>query len=69
MAYGERGLKGSMKAADRSGAPLVVIIGEDEEAAGTVQLKDMATGAQEALRLDDAMARLRTLRPAQEGSK
>jgi len=69
MAYGERGLKGSMKAADRSGAPLVAIIGEDEVAAGTVQVKDMATGSQEALSLEVALIRLRGARPAQEGSK
>lgn len=61
MAYGERGLKGSMKAADRSGAPWVAIIGEDEVAAGTVQLKDMASGAQEALALDEALTRLRAI--------
>lgn len=46
MAYGSRGLKGAMKAADRSGAPFVLIIGDDEVAASSVQVKDMATGDQ-----------------------
>lgn len=49
MAYGSRGLKGSMKAADRSGAPWVVIIGEDEVTTDTAQVKDMAAGTQVSL--------------------
>jgi histidyl-tRNA synthetase len=49
MAYGERGLKGSMKAADKSGAPLVVIIGDDEVAAQVVQVKDMQQGTQQSI--------------------
>ncbi|MFM8515534.1 MAG: histidine--tRNA ligase [Actinomycetota bacterium] len=46
MAFGSRGLKGAMKAADRSGAPIVLVIGDAEVAASTVQVKDMATGEQ-----------------------
>ena len=46
MAYGSRGLKGSMKAADKSGAPHVVIVGEDEVAGQNVQVKDMRHGTQ-----------------------
>lgn len=49
MAYGGRGLKGAMKAADKSGAPRVVIIGEDEVAADSVQVKDMERGTQESV--------------------
>jgi len=55
VAYGERGLKGSMKAADRSQAPLVVIIGDDEVAAGTVTLKDMSAGSQQTFASKDAI--------------
>jgi histidyl-tRNA synthetase len=44
--YGARGLKGAMKAADRSGASHVVVIGERDLAEGVGQLKDMATGEQ-----------------------
>lgn len=55
MAFGDRGLKGAMKAADRSGAPLVVIIGDDEVAANTVQLKDMSDGAQRAVNVDSLL--------------
>jgi histidyl-tRNA synthetase len=48
-AYGDRGVKASMKAADRSGAPIVVILGDNDRDAGVAQVKDMATGAQEPL--------------------
>ncbi|MDD2858184.1 MAG: histidine--tRNA ligase [Candidatus Nanopelagicales bacterium] len=47
LAFGERGLKSAMKAADRSGAPLTLIVGDQEIAAGTAVLRDMASGAQE----------------------
>ena len=53
LAYGERGLKGAMKAADRSGAPLVVVMGDDEVTAGTVVLKDMAAREQHTVAWDD----------------
>ncbi len=49
MEYGERGLKAQMKRADRLGAPRVLIVGENELAAGEVILRDMATRDQEAL--------------------
>ena len=44
--FGERGLKGAMKAADRSGAPLVVVVGDRDLAAGVAQVKSMDTGHQ-----------------------
>jgi histidyl-tRNA synthetase len=40
-AYDNRSMKAQMKAADRSGAMLVLIIGEDELAAGTVTVRDL----------------------------
>jgi histidyl-tRNA synthetase len=46
LAYGDRGLKGAMKAADRSGAPLVIVVGDAEVEAGVAQVKTMASGAQ-----------------------
>jgi len=60
VAYGERGLKGSMKAADRSQAPLVVIIGDDEVASNTAAVKEMASGVQEAVSLSDVVADIGT---------
>jgi len=44
IAFGDRALKGAMKAADKSGSRYVVIIGDDEVASGTVELKRMNDG-------------------------
>ncbi len=46
MAFGTRGLKGAMKAADRSGARYAVVLGERDLADGSVQLKDLTSGEQ-----------------------
>jgi histidyl-tRNA synthetase len=53
LAYGTRGLKGAMRAADRSGAAYAVVVGERDLAAGVVQLKDLAAGDQHAVSIDD----------------
>ena len=47
MAYGDRGLKGAMKGADRAGARLALVLGENELAAGTVAVKDLASHDQQ----------------------
>jgi histidyl-tRNA synthetase len=47
MAFGARGLKGAMKAADRSGARYAALIGTEEKNAATVALKDLKTGDQQ----------------------
>jgi histidyl-tRNA synthetase len=44
QSFGDRGLKGSMKAADKSGARFSVVIGDAELTSGSVELKNMATG-------------------------
>jgi histidyl-tRNA synthetase len=44
LAFGERSLKGSMKAADKSGAQFVVVIGDSEIEQGEVALKRMTDG-------------------------
>ena len=44
QSYGERGLKGSMKAADKSGARFCIVMGDAEISSGNVELKNMATG-------------------------
>jgi histidyl-tRNA synthetase len=51
MAYGDRALKGSMKAADKSGAEYVVVIGPDEVASGKATLKAMKSGQEKEVRL------------------
>jgi histidyl-tRNA synthetase len=44
MAYGDRGLKGGMKAADKSGALCTLVIGDDEISSGNCDLKIMKSG-------------------------
>ncbi len=44
ISFGDRALKGSMKAADKSGAAYVIVLGESEISSGTVELKEMSTG-------------------------
>ncbi|QGW24794.1 MULTISPECIES: histidine--tRNA ligase [unclassified Dietzia] len=55
MAYGDRGMKGAFKAADRSGAAVTLVVGENELASGTVVVKTMATGEQNAVPLDSVV--------------
>jgi histidyl-tRNA synthetase len=47
MVFGNRGLKGAMKAADRSGARFAVLIGAEERKAATVRIKDLQDGDQQ----------------------
>ncbi|MFC4602747.1 histidine--tRNA ligase [Rhodococcus kronopolitis] len=58
IAYGGRGLKGAMKAADRSGARLALVLGERDLEEGVVGLKDLATGDQRSVPLDDVVAQV-----------
>ena len=44
ISFGDRALKGSMKAADKIGAAYVIVLGESEISSGTVELKEMSTG-------------------------
>ena len=46
FAFGGRGLKGAMKAANRSGARYALVAGERDLNEGVVQLKDMESGEQ-----------------------
>jgi histidyl-tRNA synthetase len=52
MSYDGKKLKGAMRGADRSGAAYAVILGERDLAEGTAQVKNLATGDQEAVPLD-----------------
>ncbi|MBH0774943.1 histidine--tRNA ligase [Nocardia bovistercoris] len=56
LAYGGRGIKGAMKAADRSGAKFALVLGDRDLAENTVGLKDMATGDQRQVPLDEVAA-------------
>jgi len=53
LGYGDRGLKGAMKAADRSGAKYAVVLGDRDLEGGSAQLKDLATGEQVTVALAD----------------
>ena len=44
ISFGDRALKGSMKAADKSGAAYVIVLGDSEIASAAVELKEMSTG-------------------------
>ena len=52
LAYGGRGLKGAMKAADRSGARYALVLGDRDLDAGTVGVKELASGEQRSVPLD-----------------
>ncbi|GAB3226478.1 histidine--tRNA ligase [Mycolicibacterium hippocampi] len=58
MAYGDRGLKGAMRAADRSGASLALVAGDRDIEAGTVGVKNLANGQQEDIAADAVVAEL-----------
>ena len=58
LAYGERGLKGAMKAADRSGASYAVVVGDRDLEAGVAQVKDLRSGEQAAVPLAEIATRL-----------
>ena len=53
LAFGERGLKGAMKAADKSGARFVLVLGDRELESGEGEIKELATGKVQSIRLSD----------------
>jgi len=53
LAFGGRALKGAMKAADKSGARYTFVLGERESESGTIELKELASGAVQSIRLSD----------------
>ncbi|TSD94657.1 histidine--tRNA ligase [Skermania sp. ID1734] len=55
LAYGGRGVKGAMKAADRSGAEFALVLGDRDLAAGTVGVKNLKTGEQQDVSLDNVV--------------
>jgi histidyl-tRNA synthetase len=59
LAYGDRGMKGAMKAADRSGAAYAVVLGDRDLDAGQAQLKDLREHAQVAVPLDAVVETLK----------
>ncbi len=52
IAFGDRGLKGSMKAADKAGATYSIVLGESELNTATVDLKHMNSGKSSSVKID-----------------
>jgi histidyl-tRNA synthetase len=61
MAYGDRALKGAMKAADKSGARYSLVVGEKELSSGEATLKDMSSGEEQAIRIGDLASTVSSL--------
>ncbi|MFL6112774.1 MAG: histidine--tRNA ligase [Catenulispora sp.] len=55
FAYGDKGIKAAMKAADRSGARYALVLGERDIAEGVIQIKELATGEQESVSFADIL--------------
>jgi histidyl-tRNA synthetase len=53
LVYGSKGLKGAMKAADRSGARYALVLGDRDLAESVVQLKELSSGDQRPVPLVD----------------
>lgn len=58
MAYGDRGLKGAMKGADRANARFALVLGDQELERGTVAVKNLVEHAQEDVALADVLGHL-----------
>jgi len=56
--YGGRSMKAQMRSANDSKAKYALILGEDEVAAGTVQVKNMVDSTQEAVAIGEIVGRL-----------
>jgi histidyl-tRNA synthetase len=58
LAFGERSLKGSMKAADKSGAQFVAVIGDSEINQGEIALKRMSDGVVTSVKISELQREL-----------
>ncbi|WP_037570821.1 histidine--tRNA ligase [Phaeacidiphilus oryzae] len=59
LSFGGRGVKGAMKAADRSGARYAVVVGDRDLVDGVAQLKDLQSGDQTPVALDALVTTLK----------
>jgi histidyl-tRNA synthetase len=59
MGFGERALKGAMKAADKMAARFVLVLGESELSSNTARLKRMSDGNELSITLDSLIPALR----------
>ncbi|MDK4262581.1 histidine--tRNA ligase [Corynebacterium accolens] len=58
MSFGDRGLKGAMKGADRAGARFALVLGDQELETGTVAVKDLAAHEQRDIELSQLVSLL-----------
>jgi len=61
ISFGDRALKASMKAADKSGAAYVIVLGDSEIASGSVELKEMSTGKTSSVTLSSLQKHLQSV--------
>lgn len=61
QSFGDRALKGAMKAADKSGARFSIVLGDAEISSGTVELKEMSTGKASSVTLSSLASELAKL--------
>ena len=69
LAYGDRSLKGGMKAADKSGARFSIVIGDDELASDLATLKNMETGDGTSIKISTLPEKLRDYFPETIGDR
>lgn len=58
IAFGDRSLKGAMKGADKSGSTYVIVLGESEITSGSVELKNMKSGASTSVKINSLLEAL-----------
>ena len=61
ISFGDRALKGSMKAADKSNAEYVLVLGDSEISTGIVELKQMSTGKTSSVTLTSLREHLKSV--------
>ena len=61
-----RSLKAQFKYANKTGAPLTAVIGDEEAANGTVKIKQMSTGTEVTVPVDQAADSIRSMLRANE---
>ena len=61
MGYGDRSLKGAMKAADKLSAKYILVLGDSELQSGQARLKNMTDGNEKSITLDSLVAALKNV--------
>ena len=59
--FDDRSMRAQMKAADRAGVRVALIVGEQEEANGTVTVRDLRASHQEVVKRDEVLDKVREL--------